>query len=275
VLLDATGTKPEFQEPFRPSVDRARSNVAPSKANGCIVGGSRVQLCELHSPENPRRTVLLVGASHVFQWESAFVPIAEEQGWRLATLGKPGCHFTMSVREAVDDCSTWNLEVSRRVLDLRPDAVVMLGTVTGPQRSGQESVPDDFVETWESLTSAGIGVVALRDNARLAERPADCVRERGLAACTVAASEVFPDVAPRIPSHLADDVALVDLNPYVCPEGRCSPVVGNVFVWRDQDHVTDTYARSMAPVVEHVLAAAMPELFPGGAGSRRLEADDR
>ncbi len=52
------------------------------------------------------------------------------------------------------------------------------------------------------------------------------------------------------------NVAFVDLNEYICPELFCRPVVGNRFVFRDTNHLTETYASSLsAPFSEHVGAA--------------------
>ncbi|WP_376775099.1 hypothetical protein [Mesorhizobium caraganae] len=34
----------------------------------------------------------------------------------------------------------------------------------------------------------------------------------------------------------------------MCPSGDCPAVIGNVFVWRDTDHLTATYSRSMADI---------------------------
>jgi hypothetical protein len=42
-------------------------------------------------------------------------------------------------------------------------------------------------------------------------------------------------------------VDVVDLTDRFCGPDRCPAVIGNVAVYRDNNHVTDTYARSLTP----------------------------
>lgn len=55
-------------------------------------------------------------------------------------------------------------------------------------------------------------------------------------------------------------VAELDMNDLVCPEQVCRPVVGNVFVYWDDGHITPDYVRSLSPEftrrVEEKLAEA-------------------
>lgn len=37
------------------------------------------------------------------------------------------------------------------------------------------------------------------------------------------------------------------MNDLVCPEQLCRPVVGNVFVYWDDGHITPDYVRSLSP----------------------------
>lgn len=51
------------------------------------------------------------------------------------------------------------------------------------------------------------------------------------------------------------DVRGIDLIPWICPEGECVPVIGNVFVYLDPNHLTATNARTLAPVLDKELHA--------------------
>jgi hypothetical protein len=50
-------------------------------------------------------------------------------------------------------------------------------------------------------------------------------------------------------------VKLLDLNRYFCVDGRCPAVIGQVIVYRGQQHVTSTYMRTLAPYLEQELRA--------------------
>jgi hypothetical protein len=43
-------------------------------------------------------------------------------------------------------------------------------------------------------------------------------------------------------------VALLDFSDQFCADGFCPAVIGNVLVYRDKHHVSDTYIRTLAPV---------------------------
>ena len=37
----------------------------------------------------------------------------------------------------------------------------------------------------------------------------------------------------------------MDFTDLICPDGWCSPVIGNVLVWIDTDHLTADYVETM------------------------------
>ncbi len=50
---------------------------------------------------------------------------------------------------------------------------------------------------------------------------------------------------PSVPGN----VAFLDLSNLVCTATECPPVIGGVFVYLDNNHLTATYARSMSPLL--------------------------
>src|SRR5262245_29277206 len=75
------------------------------------------------------------------------------------------------------------------------------------------------------------------------QRAPNC-RERALGC-----SDPIVMAAERTPG-----VKLIDMNDAICGPETCWPIVGNVLVWRDSDHLTASYARTMVPALEKVLA---------------------
>lgn len=47
----------------------------------------------------------------------------------------------------------------------------------------------------------------------------------------------------------------VDVAPWLCTSSTCAAVVGNLLVFRDDNHLTNTYATWLTPVVSAVTAA--------------------
>jgi hypothetical protein len=54
------------------------------------------------------------------------------------------------------------------------------------------------------------------------------------------------------------NVAFIDLNDYFCTATTCLPAVGNVIIYRDGDHITATYARTLAPILAKEFQRAVP-----------------
>ena len=52
-------------------------------------------------------------------------------------------------------------------------------------------------------------------------------------------------------------VALLDLTAWICPEDRCPLVIGHVAVHRAGDHVTATYAATLAPQLARAVDEAL------------------
>ena len=82
---------------------------------------------------------------------------------------------------------------------------------------------------------------------------ADCVasHEHDEGSCGLAKEKAVLAVDPiTMAAARSPRVTLVDMNGFICPADRCSPVVGNVLVYRDKHHLTATYAATLAPALE-------------------------
>ncbi len=53
---------------------------------------------------------------------------------------------------------------------------------------------------------------------------------------------------------------LIDIREFICPEDTCAPVIGNVLVYRQTTHITNTYVETLLPVLEPKLLAAIDEV---------------
>ncbi|MBW0117079.1 acyltransferase family protein [Pseudonocardia abyssalis] len=210
--------------------------------------------CRLPVAEEPQRRIVLVGDSHVQQFAGALVPIAERSGWQLISMVFGACPFS-TVSEVVPDeqaCLDWNEAAAAEIADLQPDAVVTLAS--RDVRVGlTEQTPDGFVQRWQQLADLGIPVLAVRDNPRFDYSPADCIQQvgRGAVECGVAREEVYaPDPPYAARTDVPSNVAFLDIADAVCDDVLCPAERGNVLVYMDDNHLTATYAASMATLLE-------------------------
>jgi peptidoglycan/LPS O-acetylase OafA/YrhL len=218
-----------------------------------------MRLCVFGDAEG-QRTIALVGASRVAHYFPAFEQAALEHGWRLLVLSKSSCQFTSEpgieeVRGEFDaDCAEYNEWALGRLEEQRPDLVV---TLSGRAHTADERVYPGFVDQWRELDAWGIPVLALRDLPRFPDPVPECVARIGADAC---AFDPEPSHDPSDPSatleNVPANVTFADLTPYVCPDGECPAAIGNILVYRDTSHLTDTYAATLAPVVERTVLEA-------------------
>jgi hypothetical protein len=116
------------------------------------------------------------------------------------------------------------------------------------------------VSQWQALAAAGIPVVAVRDTPRHAFDPPACAQVHGVDApeCASPRLEMFAPAPPwtTMPGIPAS-VSFLDFTDYLCTDTTCPPVIGNVWVFRDFNHPTATYMRTLSPIVEEQMVAAL------------------
>ena len=220
-----------------------------------------LEVCPSEVPAPPVRRIVVVGDSHIQQYLAALQPVAERNNWQLITMLRGACPFSVdSVTEPGDTgCVEWNAAAVREIVALRPDAVLTLAS--REMRVGlTEQTPPGFVEQWRKLTAANIPVLAVRDNPRFAESPAECALTKGATApeCTTARADIIPPLAPytRI-ADLPANVTFLDFTNYICTKRRCPPVIGNVLVYLDDNHLSASFLTTLSPVLEQQIEESL------------------
>jgi peptidoglycan/LPS O-acetylase OafA/YrhL len=248
-----------------------------------------------HPGEDPTARVYLLGASHIQTWEDAFVSLATENRWELSELLKHGCRYALGDDAETEGatmspaCREWNRSVRARLREDPPDVVIVEGTRTYEDGSPEVVLPGQAA-AWRELAAWGIAVVTVRDNPRFARPVPECLDDvagaGGLdgaispaesAACGRDRAAVMAQVSP-LAAAPADgggqgDAAVVvpvtavhlDLTDRMCTDTRCEAVVGNVVAYRDDDHLTGTYVRSLLPALREQLGDRASWLVPGSA----------
>lgn len=263
---------------FVPSALEAVDDIPPvPEEEGCQVDqvSSEPIRCAYGDPEGDI-TIVVVGDSKILQWQTVLSDIADEQGWRVISYTKSACAFSSGMQlakgEPYTSCADWNTKVDEIVRDLDPDLVLTTNRVNkaledpnDKESRTSQAMVDAVAQRWEELSAAGIPVVAILDNPSPGITVYECVAEHmdDLAACTfdretgIEASSApgHQKAAARVPG-----TRLIDIRDSICPESACVPVIGNVLVYRQSSHITDTYAKSLKPVLEAELVPAVKDL---------------
>lgn len=220
-----------------------------------------LQICTEGPEGPPSKRIVLVGDSHIQQYLAAFRPAVVSDGWQVKTMLKGACPYSSGsdLMPGDKNCIEWNKAVTGELLDTRPDAVVMLGTVNS-KPGPNESTPKGFVDVWSTLDDAGIPVVAVRDNPRYAFNMASCVAQKSPAdpACSVPReAAVAPAPSWERVENVPDNVTFLDFTDYYCDRKRCPAVVGNVLVYMDDNHPSATFNTTLAPIAVNQLKHAL------------------
>ena len=140
-------------------------------------------------------TVVLMGDSHAAHWFAALQRVAEDRKWKLVTLIKTGCPtarvlvFDPRVGHQADVCDTWRQRSLRRIMALKPTAVLLANSLGYVRRPGRETRYSHLsFGQWErgnhqtlgALDSAGVRTILFRDSPRPGVRCAHLPLPRGL-----------------------------------------------------------------------------------------------
>lgn len=193
------------------------------------------------------KDIVVLGDSHSQQWLAALAPLAEAEHWNVTALLLGGCHFMPENPAAGDECNEFNAAAFRYVAANAPDAVFMVGTMASPSSPDEELVYG-FEQTVTNFNDLGIQVVAIRDNPRYDYNVTECALSKGVDSsdCKSDQPEVMAAESPFASVQGSfGNAAFLDMTDLLCDGLTCPSVVGNMFVYLDDNHLSRTYVTSM------------------------------
>lgn len=243
-------------EPVTPSPEVAREDMASSYDNRChqSVRHTKPNGCEI-GVEEGQKLVVLAGDSHAANWIPAFEVLAQAQNWRVISYTKSACSITLMDIQArgkrYAECTEWSANFLNDIAEMKPDLVV-LGRSVGAKFHDSESQPASDAEAvnmlnkvFDRVRATGAGVAVIRDTPRMPFDPLLCFDD--CTKCSADREEALKRYDPLIDAANRDEsAALIDMTDGLCREDRCHVVEGNVIVWRDWHHLTETYACTLA-----------------------------
>ncbi|MEI8080424.1 MAG: acyltransferase family protein [Actinomycetes bacterium] len=213
-------------------------------------------------------TVALIGDSHAQEWFGATEGAAKAAGWRLSFASMPGCpiadvtladRFNANARWA--DCVTYQQTVVHRMLADRP-ALVVFAARNGSQRAydadgtllepgpSKKLIAEGTASNVRQLRAAGLKVVVLRDTPLFPSDVPACVTKNlnTVRNCDVRFNDKsLPETDSLKTAVEAAGAVWIDGLSWVCPEpGSCTAVDKGMVKFRDTDHMTYTFSKTLS-----------------------------
>jgi peptidoglycan/LPS O-acetylase OafA/YrhL len=256
-----------------PSLADAAADKAAPFGNGCLLTWTVVRQGTCASGNTASSTtVALVGDSHATQWFPALDEIAQHQQWRLETLNKTTCPLLLGLpihspylgREYTE-CEQWRSRILDRIRAERP-ALVILGM---SRRYAQDFHFTMYGDQWLSSLTRTVGEIRATGAAVLVLGPVPdplltvptCLSAHLDSATACDADRTRAVNAAGIAAEQAATVAggghYADLTDLFCTATRCPVIVGNTLVFRDDNHLTSSYAEWLAPVLAAEISSVL------------------
>lgn len=228
-----------------PSVETVKDDMSDAYSDGVMIyEGAGLKPKAYGQIEDYDYHILLVEGSHSSHWLGALQQIAETEKIKITHLGKANARFTMG--EQIEQVSMDWMGNVNKYLEENSDSFDLLFTSADVGNVEEKDVPEGFIDEFEFVQNLGLQVFAVRDNPRLTINAIEAY-ERDTSA--------HYDVSQHLPERNWDEVTdtgavLYDYSENIAPGKVFTPVRGNVFVYFDSSHMTNSFSRTLGPVIK-------------------------
>jgi hypothetical protein len=214
------------------------------------------------------KTIVLIGDSNVGNWVPALNLGLATTPYRLAVFGFSSCGlsnlpYTASWGSLYERCRQWHANLPAAIRALHPVAVLATSGAVGtnyPNTTWAHGVKNVFVEATRGSPTTKrvlIGTSPFFPQSAVTcltvhTDPQDCSLKytpgSGYYGSTLSRDKQIAS---------ASHAKLVDTTKFFCYSNTCSPIIGNILVYSDIDHVTIAYSSFISKVFTSAVFAAL------------------
>jgi peptidoglycan/LPS O-acetylase OafA/YrhL len=228
-----------------------------------VPGNEIVETCTYGSTRSDATRIAITGDSHAAMLVAGLASVAEEHNWTIDTYVGRNCGW--ATPDYQSEHAVCRAILQTALEDGEYDTIV----TTGKSKTEESTVAENMslsaarAEAWARLLDSGVRVVGVVDNPLVPEDLADCVIKHPRAAvdgtdCIIGLDQAMGQFDTTLAAaKLEPRAELIDLTNMYCRDGLCPMVIGNVTVYRDRHHLTNTYVTTAAPVIADRLSVAM------------------
>lgn len=212
-------------------------------------------------------TVVIWGDSHAAQWLRPLSSLAKKHHVKLIPLTKASCMpadvYQRYKGKAYDQCKPYREWALKQIKDLKPKLVILSGLLDTPlldpdtgeavsDSEGTKLFEEGSKRTLQSLDGLTDEVDVISDQSRLPKEASTCLSSRSadLSTCSKAPDDVTTARDAVWKANAQKSGAdYIDMMPWECHDDVCPIVVDGTIVYRDDHHLTTTYAERLQPVL--------------------------
>ena len=218
------------------------------------------------------KTFVFFGDSILAQWFSLFSYLYPPPEWRIIVFTKSACpivdedYYYPRIGSVYEVCRTWRDDVLAGLERIRPD-VVLIGSSNNYEFTEEQWVMGS-ARIFDTLRKVSPKNYVLIGTPELGRNGPACLLKNAPSVGLMrerCSTEAAMSEARRVGAYLGsasaryDGVTVLDFNQLVCPDDHCFAITRDgVVVYRDSQHLTDTFVRGLRGEV----LKRYPELVP-------------
>ncbi len=229
----------------------AKLDLPEEYENGCHQGllKAAVKTCA-YNVKQGQPVIHIVGGSHSTQWVPLFKLFAREFQYSLLFSTKSACPLSdsyenLEIPSNKSSCEQWKTSLVQKLIDTKPDIVFMTGTrgtVDG------EVVPQGYYSMFEKLQKNEMKLLTFRDNYKFNYDPSLCVEKEYPAYDKCEGERKYFHTNPSITE--SSSLQFLDIADELCDDTVCFVVKEKILVYRDTNHLTNTFVLSLYPKIK-------------------------
>lgn len=251
-----------------PTLQGALSDMPTIYNNGCHGSFSTRQPKKCEFGDRASTTVIgLYGDSHAAQWFPAFEKVVIKRHWKLITYTKRGCPpaeiptYSKVLGKVYNECAPWRANVLKQMV---ADGVQVVFVAHFDRLLSASTRIPMWQKEWrtalqgtiDELASRNITPILIEDTPYPGQDVPTCLSRHytNVQLCSPRISSAYrPDMTQML--HDFDDAGIHVLwaHQWFCTDVGCPAVVGNILVYRDDNHMTVSYASFIAPLLDEAI----------------------
>lgn len=236
--------KPEFANVFDdlPQSHLENSNQSMSK--------SEVKVGEYGKQKDYKATIALVESSHSEHWLGAVIKAAEENDYRVINITRSGTRFSTGYKEnTLQDDWVENVE---NYLEKADDIVLVLSHVTASDTESEKIQQQMVDQLLKVKNNYDIEVMAIKDIPRYDFNVSEELEKHGEKDTIERMNKGNRQLDEAFWEQISNeekDLPQFDPSEYFKVNGKYRPIIGNIVIYRDMDHMTNTYSETFGPIL--------------------------